>query len=196
MTRTLQLPENLMPFCRAFLEILDRWNHRHALTALPPKSRKEELLVDSAVLLPWLLDLPADARVADFGTGMGIPALLLAAARPDVAILAVDRSKKKLAFVRQVAMELDLRNLEIREGDAAALPPLGAAMGVAKAVGSLPLLLGWWERHGIARAPFFAFKGPTWLDEPVPEGWALVPHAYRLPTRGERVLVEARKTGA
>jgi 16S rRNA G527 N7-methylase RsmG len=196
MTMTPQLPEYLMPFCQAFLKLLDRWNRRHALTGLAPGLRREELLLDSAVLLPWLLDLAPGSRVVDFGTGMGIPALLLAVARPDLPVFAVDRSRKKLAFVRQAALELGLPNLVISEGDAAKLPPLEATLGVAKAVGSLPLLLGWWERHGILGTPLLALKGPEWRENPLQSGWILRPHFYRLPTRGERVIVEARKMGA
>jgi 16S rRNA (guanine527-N7)-methyltransferase len=190
------LPDSLQPFSRGFLTLLDRWNQRHALTALAPGQRKEELLLDSTVLLPWLAGLAAGTRVADFGTGMGIPALLLAAARPDLQVLAVDRSKKKLAFVRQAALELGLANVEIVAGEAERLPPLGAALGVAKAVGSLALLLGWWERHGLPGAPFLALKGSAGGEDFPPPGWELRQHAYRLPTRGARVLLEARKSGA
>jgi len=148
------------------------------------------------VLLPWLKDLPPGSRVADFGTGMGIPAVLLAAARPDLTVLAVDRSRKKLAFVRQAGLELGLANLEVVAGDAAALPPLAADLGVAKAVGSLALLLGWWERHGAPGAPFLALRGRAWREEDAPPGWTLLAHPYHLPTRGDRLLVEARKAGA
>jgi len=122
--------------------------------------------------------------------------LLLAAARPDLAIFAVDRSTKKLAFVRQAALELSLPNVGLLCGDAGTLPPLEAAMGVAKAVGSLPLLLGWWERHGNPGTPLLALRGLGRPEAPVPPSWTLVLHPYRLPTRGERVLIEARKTGA
>ena len=189
------LPKHLLPFCGAFLVLLDRWNRTHALTSLPPALRREELLLDSAVLLPWLERLEPGARVVDFGTGMGIPALLLAAARPDLRILAVDRSRKKRAFVRQVAMELGLSNLKALAEDAGDLPPLDASLGTAKAVGSLSLLLGWWDRHGRQGAPFLAMKGPGSAGDDPPPGWSLARHPYQLPTRGERVLLEARRNG-
>lgn len=172
--------------------MLERWNRRHHLTSLPPEAREEELLLDSAVLLPWIEALEPGVRVVDFGTGMGIPALLLAAARPDLELVAVDKSSKKLAFVRQVALELGLANLRPLAGRAEDLPPLGAALGTAKAVGPLSLLAAWWTRHRAGSAPFLALKGPAWREElPVP-GWQAEPHPYALPTRGVRVLVELR----
>ena len=196
MTLSPQLPKNLNRFCGEFLLLLDRWNRRHALTAVAPGDRREELLQDSAVVLPWLQALPPGARVVDFGTGMGIPALLLAAARPDLTVLAVDRSKKKLAFVRQAALELQLANLEIHAGDAAELPPLEADLGVAKAVGAVSLLLGWWARHGVPGGTFLALKGLDGGRDQGPPEWTCTPHPYQLPTRGRRVLLEFKKTGA
>lgn len=187
------IPPDLAAFSLQFLHLLDRWNRRHSLTALPSGIRKEELLQDSAILLPWLGDLAPGSKVVDFGTGMGIPAALLAAARRDIQVLAVDKTLKKLAFVRQVALEMGLENLRPCAGRLEDLPPLAAALGTAKAVGPLALLLGWWDRHGTSGAPFLALKGPSWETElPVP-GWTFKAHSYRLPTRGERVLVEARR---
>lgn len=184
------LPSRLTAFSLEFLGLLERWNQRHHLTALPPEARLEELLLDSAVLLPWIEALPPGARVVDFGTGMGIPALLLAAARTDLEVVAVDKSAKKLAFVRQAGLELGLANLRPLAGRAEELAPLAADLGTAKAVGPLALLAGWWSRHRAGSAPFLALKGPAWREElPLP-GWQAVPHPYSLPSRGARVLVE------
>ena len=76
------LPDwTLEPLAR-YLELLDRWSLTHALTALGKADRFEELILDSAALLPFLQVLPPHSRVVDFGTGMGIPALPIALARP------------------------------------------------------------------------------------------------------------------
>lgn len=190
-----KLPPELKPFCLGFLDLLERWNRRHSLTALPSDARREELLLDSAVLLPWILRLPPGATVADFGTGMGVPALVLAAARPDIGVLALDKSTKKLAFVRQAALELGIRNLQVEAGRIEDIPPIGADLGTAKAVGPLGLLLGWWARHGGANAPFLALKGPAWEEELPLAGYSCQPHPYHLPTRGERVVVEVVRKG-
>nr|WP_320132577.1 RsmG family class I SAM-dependent methyltransferase [uncultured Holophaga sp.] len=176
-----------------FLLLLDRWNKTHALTSLPPGDRFEELVLDASALLPHLAALPSGALVADFGTGMGIPAAVIAILRPDLQVAAVDKAGKKMAFVRQVALELALPNLRPTPGQAEQLPPLGASAGMAKAVGPLTLLSSWWERHGLAGAPFFALKGPDWIYEDKPKGWACSAHPYRLPTRGERVVVELQQ---
>jgi 16S rRNA (guanine527-N7)-methyltransferase len=172
-----------------YLDLLDRWNRTHALTALPKPQRREELLLDASVLLPFLDALPAGARVADLGTGMGCPAVVLALARPDLEVLAVDASAKKLAFVRQAALELPVPNLVPVHGRLEDLPPLEADLGTAKALAALDQLAGWWGRHGRPGAPFLALKGPDWTQEPLPADWTATPHPYVLPTRGRRVVV-------
>lgn len=189
------IPAPTDPRLDRFLALLDHWNRIHALTALPPEERFEELVLDSAALLPHLASLPAGALVADFGTGMGIPAVVLAILRPELQVVAIDKAGKKMAFVRQVALELGLKNLRPTPGRAEALAPLGAQAGVAKAVGPLPLLAGWWERHRAPGAPFYALKGRDWTQEPVPKGWACTAHPYLLPTRGERLVIEMRLSG-
>ncbi len=188
-----RLPSELNAALGRFLVLLDKWNRTHALTALPPGERREELLLDAAVLLPFLAHLPAGAKVADLGTGMGCPAVVLALARPDVQVMGVDASTKKLAFLKQVAMELPVPNLRAVHGRLEDLPALGADWGTAKALAPLPSLLGWWERHGRPEAPFFALKGSDWQTESVPSGWVATPHPYALPTRGKRVVVELRR---
>jgi 16S rRNA (guanine527-N7)-methyltransferase len=188
-----RLPAALKAPLGRYLDLLDRWNRTHALTALPLEARREELLLDASILLPFLDLLPAGTRVADLGTGMGCPGVVLALARPDLEVLAVDASSKKLAFVRQVCLELPLPNLKPIQGRLEDLPPLGAELGTAKALGSLTQLAGWWQRHGKAGAPFLALKGSDWAQEPLPAGWRAQAHPYTLPTRGNRVVVELRK---
>ncbi len=188
----IRLPANLSEPLSRFLLLLDRWNRTHSLTALPPAVRREELLLDATSLLSFLAPMPAGARVVDLGTGMGSPAVVLALARPDLQVLGVDASSKKLAFLRQVAMEIPIPNLRTIHGRLEDLPSLEADWGTAKALGSLDQLVGWWTRHGKQGAPFYALKGLDFATEGVPHGWSVTPHPYELPNRGQRVVVELR----
>lgn len=183
------LSDTSLKLLHSYLGLLDHWNRVHALTALPPETRFEELILDATVLLPLLEGISKGSKVVDFGTGMGVPAVVLATARPDLQVVALDKSRKKVAFLKQVRLELGLRNLEPLAGRAEELPPLQAAVGVAKAVGSLELLASWWERHALPGSELMALKGPDWSLETVPPGWDFRAHAYSLPTRGERVVV-------
>ncbi len=183
------LPAALEAPLKAWLALLNRWNGTHALTALAPAARWEELVLDAAALLPHLAELPAGARVVDLGTGMGSPALVLALARPDLRVLGLDASAKKLAFLRQSALELGIRNLEALHGRFESTPPLHADMAVAKALAPMAQLAGWWDRLGKPGAPLLALKGPGWESEPRPAGWRWEATPYELPTRGSRFVI-------
>lgn len=186
---SLEFPLALSSQVQKYLDLLESWNRIHALTALPPEARFEELFLDSVALQPWLEGLPTGSRVVDFGTGMGVPAIPVALLRPDLEVVALDASSKKVAFVRQAALELRLTNVMPLHARAETLAPLQAHLGMAKAVGSLDLLLGWWTRHRVPGAPFYAFKGEG-KEEVPPDGWHLEALPYDLPTRGRRMLLK------
>jgi len=172
-----------------YLTLLDHWNQTHALTSLAPADRYEELILDASMLLPHLELVRTGAHVVDFGSGAGIPAIVLAILRPDLRITALDAVQKKTAFIQQVVLELKLTNLEVVHGRAELLPSLQASVGVAKAVGSPLLLASWMDRHTVPGGFFLALKSQDWIREEHPSHWSCTPHPYQLPTRGSRVVL-------
>ena len=57
-------------------------------------------------------------HMADIGCGAGFPALVLAAAFPNLLITAIDSTGKKINFVEKTAAELELKNLRAVHGRA------------------------------------------------------------------------------
>lgn len=62
--------------------------------------------------------LPEGAKVLDIGCGPGFPSVPLAIYRPDLTIVALDSTAKKIAFVEQAGKELELSNLTALSGRA------------------------------------------------------------------------------
>lgn len=186
----LSFPEKILEVAEAYLDILDRWNRIHSLTALKPEARFEALLMDSVALLPHLEPIASGSLAADFGSGTGIPAVVIAAYRPDLCVAAIDRNYKKVAFIKQVGFELKLNNLCVLHGPIESLMPLNADFGTAKAAGSIALIQKWWKRHSAPEAPFYAFKGPK--KEALEENseWNYETFPYQLPNLGERFLIK------
>lgn len=189
--------ESAIPRIERFLKLLEEWNGTHALTSLSLSDRYEELILDSLPLLPQLESLPAGSMVVDFGSGMGIPAFVIAWHRPDLKVLALDASQKKIAFIQQVKFETQTDNLTALHGRAELIEPLHADGGIAKAVGSPELLWGWWNRHGKKGATFHALKSVHWQKEPYPNlpqfEWKAL--EYELPTRGSRIILSFQANG-
>ncbi len=65
-------------------------------------------LVDSVTVAQYI---PAGARVADVGAGAGFPSLPLAAVRPDLSIVPIDSTAKKIAYIARTAKALGLANV-------------------------------------------------------------------------------------
>ncbi|MBE7419732.1 MAG: 16S rRNA (guanine(527)-N(7))-methyltransferase RsmG [Ideonella sp.] len=95
---------------------LEAWNSVHNLSGLrnPEASLEKNLLDSLAIVAPLGRCLDTAAHILDVGSGAGLPAVVLAIARPDWEVLAVDAVAKKVAFVRQVAGELRIANMHVR----------------------------------------------------------------------------------
>lgn len=112
----LGLPEATQSQLLAYLDLLGRWNKVYNLTAV---RRPEEMLVqhllDCLTVVPpmsrALAALPAP-RILDVGSGGGLPGVVLAILNPQWQVSCVDTVGKKASFIRQVAAELGLKNLQ------------------------------------------------------------------------------------
>ena len=94
------------PKIEAYLDLLFKWNKVYRLTAF--ESRKEAVALGVMPSLAISADLPKDAHVLDVGSGGGFPAAPLAITRPDLRWTLTEPSLQKAAFLREVAMQLDL----------------------------------------------------------------------------------------
>lgn len=85
-------------------------NKKFNITAI---TNEEEIILkhiaDSATVIKYI---PQNAKLLDVGTGGGFPALPIAIIRPDVSVYALDSTAKKLAYIDEVAKELELDNIK------------------------------------------------------------------------------------
>ena len=101
------LPEGAAAKLARLLLELGRWNARMNLTAVRDVGEMvTRHVLDSLAVRPYV----EGPRVIDIGTGAGFPGLPLAIAEPSLCIELLDRSGKKIAFVRHVIGELGLEN--------------------------------------------------------------------------------------
>ena len=93
-----------------FTDILLEANARFNLTAI--RDPKDVIVRHYADCLLAQHCFPAGATVMDIGCGGGFPTFPLAIARPDLSILAVDSTQKKIDFVVDAAKKLGLSNVK------------------------------------------------------------------------------------
>lgn len=124
--------------------LLRRWNARINLVSPRDLARFRERHVDDAAQLVPLIP-QATRRIADLGSGAGLPGLVLAILTGLETHL-VERDQRKAAFLREAA-RLTGAPATVHAGDAATLPPLGADLVTARALAPLPALLPLAVRH-------------------------------------------------
>ncbi len=169
----------------AYLDLLQRWNRVYNLTALrDPAEMLSHHLIDCLAVLPpmqrwWAAKQPpnqppkqptnqlTNGRVLDVGSGGGLPGVVLAALQPSWQVDCVDTVVKKVSFIRQVAAELRLPNLQGLHARVESLPvPAGGYQVItARAFASL-LDFTSLTRHLLADGGvWMAMKGKLPADE-------------------------------
>lgn len=189
-----------------YLDLLTAANERMNLTRIVDRASAEVQHVgDALTLLPYL---PAGAgfRLADVGTGGGVPGLPLAIARPDVKVTLVEATKKKAAFLKEAAEQLGLQNVTVldqRAEDVGQDPGTREQfdVAVARAVATIAWLAEWCLPLVKKGGKVLLMKGPRHVEELPGAGQAIrltgggVPavHPVELPGATGLVIVEIPK---
>jgi 16S rRNA (guanine527-N7)-methyltransferase len=130
-----------------YLTLLLHWRPHLNLTGLRDAERiLDVLIVESLDFLQGDFFLPG-MRVLDLGTGAGVPGIPLAICCPDIHVTLLDRSEKKITFLRRVVVSLHLENCQpccsTAEDLAHRLPPQEYfEVVVSRGVGSVAHLMG------------------------------------------------------
>ncbi|MDQ7988813.1 MAG: 16S rRNA (guanine(527)-N(7))-methyltransferase RsmG [Candidatus Dactylopiibacterium sp.] len=96
----------------AYGALLMKWNKVYNLTAIRDEAAMVDLhLLDSLAILPHV----AVNRIADIGSGGGLPGIPLAICRPDTEVALVETVGKKASFLLQAKAELGLGNLSVHQ---------------------------------------------------------------------------------
>ena len=164
----------------AYLNLLQRWNRVYNLTALrDPAEMLSHHLVDCLAVLPPLQrwwssaavpGATAICRVLDVGSGGGLPGVVVAALQPGWQVDCVDTVVKKVSFIRQVAAELRLSNLQGLHARVESLPSVadgasGYQLVTSRAFASLADFTAL-TRHLLAEGGvWMAMKGKLPADE-------------------------------
>jgi 16S rRNA (guanine527-N7)-methyltransferase len=166
-----------------YLELLSLWNRRVNLSAVrDPEAIVEKHFVDSLAALPYL---PDDAQtLVDVGSGAGFPGVVLALARPSLAVTLVESIHKKTAFLEALKRQLQIANLRIQTARAETLHP-EADVAISRATWDVP---EWLTRGAKLVHPggmVLAMEGAE-LHELPPNATR---HAYRLGSASRAIIV-------
>ena len=202
-TLGLALAQETVDRLLAFGELLLKWNKVYNLSAIrSPQELITHHLLDSLAVLPHLESVN---RLADIGSGGGLPGVVLAIVRPGLLVSSIETVGKKASFQQQAKIELGLGNFSVlnkrvEQVQAGSLPG-GAAEGViSRAFSSLADFVNL-SGHLVAEGgALYAMKGVNPLDEiaALPSGWTITEtNALSVPgLDAERHLLVIRRAGS
>lgn len=174
-----------------YYELLQFWNARlHLVAPIPAHDFAMRHVLESLMLTRFV---PMNARVADIGSGGGLPIIPCLVARDDISAVLIESSKKKSVFLLEALKEIDAstRARVISERfESIGAPPIDfvTSRALERFSEVLPNLVNW-APNGAA---FFFFGGPDLgnslrkLNMQTDE--ILIPNSER------RFLFRARKT--
>lgn len=146
----------------AYQALIAKWNRVYNLTAVrDPAQMLTHHLLDSLAAVPPLNTRFGDRplRLLDVGAGAGLPGVAIAIARPATQVLCVDTVAKKASFIRQVAVELGLKNLQAEHARVEALAPQQADVITSRAFASLADFVALTRQHLHPDGAWMAMKG-------------------------------------
>lgn len=190
-----------------YLDLLSSANQRMNLTRIVDREQAEIAHIgDALTVLPYLPATP-NLRIADVGSGGGVPGIPLAIARPDAQVVLIESTRKKAGFLADCAQTLALTNVKVidqRVEDVAHDPAYRESFDIAacRAVATLEWLCEWCLPLIKKGGKLLAMKGAKAAEElPIAEhAIALVGgsspdvHPVDLPGTHSHVIVEIAKS--
>jgi 16S rRNA (guanine527-N7)-methyltransferase len=157
-------PSDRLPLAERYVELLATAGVERGLIG----PREAPRLWDRHILncLAVATAVPAGARVADLGSGAGLPGLVLAIGRPDLSVTLVEPLQRRVIFLEEVVAALGLERARVVRGRAEELHGRERFDVVtARALAPLDRLLGWAMPLVAASGALLAMKGGSAAEE-------------------------------
>jgi 16S rRNA (guanine527-N7)-methyltransferase len=159
----IELPDRQVALLGDYCRLLWEWNAKLNLTRHTDyETFVARDLVDSLAVAGFL---EAGERVLDVGTGGGVPGVVLAVVRPDLAVSLAESVGKKARAVADIVDRLGLRVPVHAERAEKLLRKRKWNTLAVRAVGRLAKLLRWFRPRWNAFDRLLVLKGPAWVEE-------------------------------
>jgi 16S rRNA (guanine527-N7)-methyltransferase len=156
-----------------YVLLMHKWNKTYNLTSVrDPRQMVIKHIIDSIVVAPFL----ESVCYIDVGTGPGLPGIPLAIMCPNKQFVLLDSLGKRVRFMKQVAYELKISNIQPVQSRVEDFVPDVKIDGVlSRAFASLKDMLHWCQHLVDSDGVFLALKGqlPTSELDELPLGFIL-----------------------
>lgn len=143
-TYDVELSAAAMAKLEKFYSVLTHWNDRlHLVAPCSPEEFATRHVLESLLLIKHL---PANTKIADIGSGGGLPIIPCLIARPDLKVTMIEASQKKAVFLRE-ALKAVGRSAEIvpRRFEEIEAPEVSfiTCRALDQFISQIPVLLDW-----------------------------------------------------
>ena len=177
-----------------YAEILATWGIERGL--IGPREGERIWERHIANCLPITTLIPQGVKVADIGSGAGLPGIVIALARPDLEVVLIEPLQRRVDFLNEVITLLDLPVTVIRGKSESVKRSFEVV--TARAVAPLPKLLNISWHLVKAQGALLAMKGESAqaeIDATEPKKHSVTKlHTIELPGFEISRLIEVRKT--
>jgi len=91
-----------------YKDLLIKWNKSFNLTSVKNTEFVTHHFLDSLAIIPFI----KSSSLLDVGTGAGLPGIVIAIVNPGIKVSLIDKVGKKIAFIKRVVLELEIKNIE------------------------------------------------------------------------------------
>ena len=150
-----------------YLAYFYKWNKTYNLSAIRDREGiVNKHLLDSLSVVEHLSQVSHIERVADIGTGGGLPGIPLAICFPHIQFTLVDSAGKKMRFLHQVKQSLNLDNVQLQNSRVEDYqPPRKFDIVISRAFASIADMARWCDHLIDENGQFWAMKGQFPQDE-------------------------------
>jgi len=145
-----------------YYRLLTRWNDRlHLVAPCTPEEFATRHVLESLLLLPHL---PQHAKIADVGSGAGLPLIPCLIARGDLEATMIESSQKKAVFLREALNAVGRKaSIIARRFEEIEAPPVSfiSCRALDQFMTKLPKLIEWAPKG----STLLLFGGETLLPE-------------------------------
>ena len=147
-----------------YIHILKKWNKKINLTAFTNYfDIVKHHFLDSLAITKFI----DKKKILDVGSGAGFPGIILALCDATRQITLVDKVGKKAAFMRQVCLELNLKNVSVIHSRVEEISSHKYDAIVARAFGDMSLLMNLTQNLINDKGVWYGMKSKKLMDEDI-----------------------------
>ena len=158
----INLSDEIIIKLESFSTTLNEWNKVHNLTGAKNIDKIYQNIIDSLYPLTFI-SIPK--TLLDVGTGAGFPGLVLAIALPQTKVVLSEPLKKRVSFLKYIAVDLELKNLKVEAKRVENISYSPFELISSRAVTNTNLLLSLTEKISDDKTKYLFYKGSRLFDE-------------------------------